>query len=266
MRQTSFLFTMQLAVVLLAGCGSVRDQVIEPVLEGAPDSDLLVYRGDSVQLTYWLWDQKGVMAFAIYNATDRPIYVDWYKSALIHQGTRLPYWADRRSVKIEGFSQGSALTIGDVNRYMGTFTARTHSTGSFTGSIVESKPERISFIPPKSRLFINTRWNLMSGSFASGWTKSMVPASYMPKRMEEIKVREYAREDTPLTFRNFLTWSFTEDFGQEFHVDNAFWVRRVTSMTNKQFKGLRLSNEGPPPYPYAYPYGGGDRFYFEFKD
>lgn len=266
MRRTVSLLCVLATLFTVSSCSSVRDQVIEPVLEGAADGDLLVHLGDSVQLTYWLWDQKGVMAFAIYNATDRPIYIDWYKSALIHQGTRLPYWADRRSVKIEGFSQGSALTIGDVNRYLGTFSARTTTTGSFTGSIVESKPERISFIPPKSRLFMNTRWNLMSGSFASGWSKSMVPATYLDNRMEEIKVREYTREDTPMTFRNFLTWSFTEDFGKEYYLDNSFWVKRVTSMTNKQFKGKRLSSEGPPPYPYAYPYGGGNRFYFEFKD
>lgn len=265
MRHRIFLFTIELAVLLLVGCGSVRDQVIETVLEGAPEQRLLIHQGDSIQITYWLWDENGVMSFAVHNPTDRPIYIDWYKSALIYNGQRLPYWSESRHTTVEGITQRSDLTILKVNDYLGRITASTTGRSVFAGAMVETKPERISFIPPRSSLFRNTRWNLLTSTIKNGqnWTNTEVPASYDNRRKEEVKVREYTQDQSPLVFRNFMTWSFTERFDQEFYVDDAFWVKRVSSMRNREFRGKRLSGDGPP-YPYQFPYAAGDRFFVEF--
>ena len=263
-----------LFLFLAASCANYRVQVTEPALNGVPSSDLIVHDGDSIRVAYWFWDEKGVMAFSIFNASDRPIYIDWFKCALIHQGSRLPYWSEQQSIKIRGFTQSSSITISDVvgfyNRVTGTAGGRgsenTVARSYFMGSIAISKPERVSFIPPKSHLFVNTRWNLVSGTFKGGWTNSMVPATHDPDRMVEVKIREHERGDTPLTFRNFITWSFNDDFRQEHYVDDEFWIKRVTSMTRRQFRGKCLKENQSSPCDYEYPFKSASKFYYEFKE
>lgn len=266
MQPLSFRLLLPFFVFTAASCGSVRVQVIEPMLDGSADGELLVHSGDSVQVSYWLWDRDGVMAFAIYNATDRPIYVDWYKCALVHNGGRLPYWSETRTTGITGFAQRSDISLQNVNSYLGSISTRSSGSSVFSGAMVQSKPERISFIPPRSSLFRNTRWNLLTAPIKNGqnWTKTVEPASYDSRRAEEVKVREYARDQSPLVFRNFVTWSFTDSFEQEHYVDDEFWVKRVSSMSEKQFKGKLLSSDSRS-YEYANPYAAGQRFYIVFK-
>lgn len=266
---------INLFLFLAASCANYRVQVAEPALNGVSVSDLIVHDDDSLRVAYWFWDEKGVMAFSIYNASDRPIYIDWFKCALIYQGARLPYWSEQRSIKVEGFSQGSSLTISDVVGYYNRLTSAAESRGKsqteassyFMGSAVISKPERVSFIPPKSHLFVNTRWNLVSETFKGGWSNSLVPATYDPGRMVEVKVREHERGNTPLTFRNFITWSFHDDFRQEHYVDDDFWIKRVTSMTRRQFRGNCLrEDQSSGCSGYEFPFKAASKFYYEFEE
>lgn len=47
-------------------------------------------------------------------------------------------------------------------------------------------------------------------------------------------VYNYAATESPLTFRNYLTFSTDKDFKSEFHIDTGFWASGVRVLPRDQ--------------------------------
>jgi hypothetical protein len=54
----------------------------------------------------------------------------------------------------------------------------------------------------------------------------------------------FDKEKTPLAFRNFLTFSFSEDMKDEFYVDNEFYVSKITDMVFQHFEYFKYKIQG----------------------
>ena len=68
----------------------------------------------------------------------------------------------------------------------------------------------------------------------------------------------FSREDSPLIFRNFITYSVFENFSQEKYVSNEFYVRSVEFINEKSF-AIWKTEKGKSFY--EFPFKKGVDFY-----
>lgn len=252
-----------LLALVYSSCSSARDQVVDTRFADFNDSTEFHVSGErDITVVYSFWGDHGRMAFIVQNNSDRAIYIDWFKSSMVLQGVRHPYWKDLQVMSSNGVSQALSMTKRNNQSPFSPFDLSSLSIEAHSSLTVVSKQERISFLPPKARLVVETPHNLVDSIFTKNWEEREVQASYNPNRSTMVKVKTFDRSNSPLAFRNYMSWSFTENFENEFSVDHEFWVEKVTSMTHGQFKGLVRNEEGQlvPGYPYRSP----KRFYIQF--
>lgn len=68
--------------LILSGCTKFNIQIFDTLpKEGQSDikleNDYYEYESDTLKILYEFWTTRGVMAFSIFNKTDKPIYIDW---------------------------------------------------------------------------------------------------------------------------------------------------------------------------------------------
>lgn len=186
---------------------------------------LYMFENDSLILTYGFWGEHGVLSFSIFNKLSVPLYVDWKKSSLINNTTKLNYWSDEQS----------AVHRTNIYQYSGI---RSESTVSIYHS-----PERITFIPPNSKYsrasFYIWPGNIYSEKFSK---KESVPLYEKSRIMTDLYIKSFSKSDSPITFRNFLTFSFNESFDSEFYVDNEFFVSEIIEMERRHFEETSVDN------------------------
>ena len=122
-----------------------------------------------------------------------------------------------------------------------------------------TKPERITFIPP-STLIPQDKFKLYPKSYYSFRGKPKIKEQiFDSKKVCKIKLENYNTQNSPLIFRNFLTFSTTEKFTSEFYIDNSFYVDCVKNFKSKflgkfqsptsfYIKGKSSFHQGEPDY------------------
>ncbi len=163
------------------------------------------------------------MSFLLWNKTDLPIYVDWKKSAMINTGKRLSYYTNKDVSNYKAYGVNYGLEWLDIfNEYYAT-TSNTKVTHQ---SLVRG--ERVSFIPPKSYI-TQAFYNLTANIYFD-----------INDRNTEEDVINFckvyvSRSNQEISFRNFITYSFTENFSTENYVDNEFHINKVVTMRKELF-------------------------------
>lgn len=190
-----------------------------------------VYENESVKISYSFWQEKGLMNFEIYNKTNKPIYVDWKKSAFIENSNKLNYWSDEEISKSKSNtnSYSSHLFLGNSPN---SFT----SSNTFTTTNVY-KPERITSIPPNTK-YSNYKYNILPLKYYPIDKKTeakIVQLNSSPKKETKVYEKDFSSETSPLRFRNYLAISTSEDFKNEFFIDNNFYISSVKEMHKDHF-------------------------------
>lgn len=226
--------------VFLTSCGSYVQVFETETTNASVTENKYIFENDSIKVEYDFWADQGIMQFTIFNKLNKPIYIDWKKSSYVNDGVKLNYWEDSEVIK----SVGSMSTIG----YLGRYTLKNFSfyTSTTESSSVVTKSERITFIPPKS--------TFKKSSFKLLPIKKLPIRNYDWEELPHIKdngktiktmVVNYNKGNSPLTFRNFFTFSTTESFEKEVYVDNEFYVSKLLKVDFHQFKNLKHENGKP---------------------
>jgi hypothetical protein len=146
---TRYLFLLSF-LLTASGCGKEFIQIFETDASNSKRvNDFFVFENDTVQITYNFWFTKGIMSFQVFNKLDKPIYVNWRNSSFIHNGNKLNYWVDEEFTDMAAyyggyFYRGPLLPFGmSVNE------------GVAVSSSKKTKPEKVTFIPPKSNYHRN---------------------------------------------------------------------------------------------------------------
>ena len=152
-----------------------------------------IYENDTLKIVYLFWADKGQLRFSIYNKTTKPLYIDWFKSALITNSSAKDYFKDK---------------------------------------------QRFGFIPPKSYIS-NSANNPLAYSHYTKWgtdyTQKTEARNDNPKAHTTISSKQFTKENSPWNFRNYLTFSFNENFSNEFSVENEYYVKTISAMDVRQF-------------------------------
>lgn len=229
---TFFIFT-------LIGCSKSYIQVFETKTTNTKiEKEFYVYETDTVKITYAFWAKKGIMSFAVFNKLDKPIYIDWKKSSYIDNSNKLNYWINEERIKSTSY-YGSYFYDGPLLK-----PGYTISKGISVTATTKVKTERITFIPPKSNYY-RSQFYLLPLTYYKLDIKTEykeVNRNNKPKKKTRVYEINYTKNTSSLVFRNFLTFSLTEDFKGKFYVDNEFYLSKIKEMDYKHFK-YRIRDE-----------------------
>lgn len=234
------------------GCKSISYvQVFETKTNNVKTVDeTYLFENDSLTITYNLWRERGLMQFTIYNKLNVPLYIDWRKSSYIDNAVKLNYWEDveRTNAIYASYSYaGSPYTAGSI--------------GSSSTAMI--KEERITFIPPKAK-YTRSQFYIIPKSFTvldkKGPYKDVLLKEDSQKTTK-VYYKEFSKDETPRAFRNFLTFSLTEDFTQEFYVDNEFYISKILEMERRNFYGNRARYTRPKEGSEVLPFKD-DRYFY----
>lgn len=222
----------------MCGCATSYYQVIETASIDAPIKEgFHVFENDDIQVVYDFWSRGGSMRFQIWNKTELPLYIDWEKSHLVHNGHSLDYWDDdvRSASFYASATQLYLRSSGSIMvdpYYIRTSTSTTGSSSKrSTVETVISKPKRVINLPPHSAVSID-RFQLMSDWYYDCDFNLKTTAKGNPQK------RAFSATDSPLTFRNFLVYATDDTFTEERYIDNAFHVASAEIVPFRSYWGL----------------------------
>ena len=248
----------------------------------APVEGFLTYENDSIQVAYVFWGENGLVGVFVHNKLRQPLYLDWKKCSFITGTTKHDYWDETVTMTANGSSATSASyweSFFDNNR--SSRAARNQSSGTadgygtsfsntFWSSVTSiSRAERITFIPPGttiSRTFnsisanpigLLDKANLLQKdtTFEGASAQVRVPryVKYEGTTYESdslgvgpftahLSYARYVPENTPLTFRIFMTYSTNDKFNTEAFIDNQFYVDQITQLTLSSFNTTKADS------------------------
>lgn len=221
-------------VVIILTITSCSNQLLQVMEISAANKDVRVlpgynqthvYQNDSIAVLYTFWAAKGTITFSVYNKLDIPIYLDWKKCAVVLDGG-------------EKISYHNPSVRTDIS-YVSSYTWNGALPAIFGGSIVRQETvseERISFIPPKSYHYrsdfriTNRYFDLTKTPFTE------IPSVPNPDKTIQVKTVKLDKSNSPVKFRNFITWSTNESFsGDEHYIDNEFYISKITEVKESDF-------------------------------
>jgi hypothetical protein len=251
-----------LTLVVISGCSEIG--VIQVFDTSTTNTKLStdgywVFENDSVKLTYSFWAKKGLMSFSVYNKLDKPIYIDWKNSSFIVNSNKLDYWVDEQQSNLIGY-YGGYYYNGPLIKPGFTVNEAVQATTSTT-----IKPERITFIPPKS-FYYQSKFYLMQKDFFLINThmaqKLEMHRNDNPKKMTTVWEQNFDYSKSPLKFRNYLAFSFAENSSNFFFIDNEFYLSSVREMDFIHYLGKSNTDENGNTE-YSRPYRKYTSFYIK---
>jgi hypothetical protein len=222
-----------ITLVLFSSCkGYVQVVYTKPINANIKKKDgFYTYQNDSVLVAYSFWEDRGEMSFMLFNKMDRPIYVDWKRSAFISENKRASYYTDKTTTNYTAVSNSwTNVFLNNYSLISPLVSANANTIVNGTGTTV--KEERITFIPPHS--YILKRFYPMLGHIYFDINNRETNDTIINDR------RAYVTRPKKLdaiSFRNFVTYSFSEDFKDEFYVDNGFYINKIISVKTEDFEG-----------------------------
>jgi len=219
-------------ISVLFSCSQYRQLCTLSPGNGISKNDSVYYfENDTLKIVYSFWKEKGILGYEVYNKLPIPIYIDWKKCSFVVNSVKMNYWAD------ETISTSTSVR----NTYSSTsagYFGLLGISGSVTVANGKSvKPERITFLAPHSGI-VRADFRLWSGAVTRFSSAERSGTLHKPGYGQvSIKYKDYNMAESPLTFRNFLTYSTTESFSQEIYVDNEFYISRISQMKVSDFEG-----------------------------
>ena len=151
---------------------------------------------------------------------------------MINNGKKMAYYTNANSSNYKSYGKSYGHSWIDIfNQY--------RSNSDFRASLeTVVKDEKISFIPPKSYIS-NAFYNLTANVYFD----------ITDRNTEEETVNfchvYVSRSNKDIMFRNYITYSSSEKFETEEHIDNEFRLNKVVTMDNHLFgyRGLEGNSE-----------------------
>jgi hypothetical protein len=227
------------ALVVLAGCSNSQ---FVSVRSDAPveSTGQYYFENDTVKINYSFKGNNGPVNIHVFNKLPIPLYLDWTRSAVIINQQSISMWKDESNLSAQ--TETSGYNAGY------NFNASSSETN---GVIV--RPETVSFIPPQSSVSdsrITLRSNFFDVTTATHVKKSKRKI-YSPNGSVNANLYEFQRENSPFTFKTYLTLSTEKNGSHAMHVENEFWVSEIlqSDLLGKSYmypdNGFRITKPTP---------------------
>jgi len=204
-------------------------------------NDIYIYENDTLEISYSFWSKNGRMAFSIYNKLDIPIYVDWKKASFIANSNKFNYWVEKEYISSVSNYNTYLFDPKNASKIFIPYQSNLLFYGNSSSNSTIIKEERITFIPPKSNYnraqFKLYPYNVINLSNGGKQDTNLLKDKYIQHYIL------YSKYNSPLIFRNFLSYSLSEDFKIEKYIDNEFFVDSIIEFNSKQRNIIKVGND-----------------------
>lgn len=219
---------IMIITLLVSSCSTYQYATVSSNLNNNANGEQII-ENDTVKVSFTFSGQNCPVSIKVLNNCDQPIYVNWKNSSLIIDGNNYPLWTNEAelNLKTEGYSY-----------YLNENYFETSSYGTI------NKKEAVSFMPPKTTI-INNKYNLVGEHI-------QIPKSHNPHKIKlmstngliEAKKYTFTSNDSPKSFRLYLTCSMDEQQKSTFVFDETFWISEIiaTSINPENFKNNAVNN------------------------
>jgi len=206
-----------MALILLAfsSCTSYQYLTLDSPEVQKNDKKEFSWQNDTLRLTYNFHGEGGPVSLTVFNKTDKPLYVNWKKSALIRDSQAISLF--NSNVQIGGNV--------DSYSYGGKYFRAT--TGSLSASF--DLPVGVDLIPPGS--YVNK--NLQALVQPSAVYTDRFMDNTKPEKMTDFSGASYSyrrysfdRGSSPLQFKSYLAFVLG-DGEKEFYVSHSFYAQEI---------------------------------------
>lgn len=193
-------------------------------------NDEYVFDNDTVRVTYRFWSDRGKFEFSVENKLKVPIYIDWKKSNLIFNGKPNVYWVDETVIKSTSVTSGVAVR--------GAYGVG-YGSATTSGEAVSRPEERITFLPPSSKIERNEYAIERKSYYAMDLnsTKETVQHEAKEGKLTDVYIEEFNPSESKINMTNFITISDSENFENEWFVSHDFYLSEIQEMELKHFRG-----------------------------
>ena len=150
------LLLLVLVAFLITSCTNKFARIYETktITDMTMDNGYYHFQNDTFSIHYSFWANKGVLSYTIYNKLNIPVYLDWKKSSFVKNNEKFDYWMDELNTNTLSYYRGNALS-GVYYTGLDLIPILTASSGrsSSVSKTKATKPERITFLAPKSQIF-----------------------------------------------------------------------------------------------------------------
>ena len=231
---------MSLVALGFSSCKSYYYQVYDVDSDNMKTQDnSLVFENEDCKVLYNLWSNNGELKFAIWNKSDKDIFVNMGQTFYTVNGKAEEYFQDRTYTQ-KSYVQSSVSTVsatGKINAqgfwgsniYMENGNAIANIFGGKSVQAEESsftvKEKEIICIPAKCfKVFNYYKLNPV-------FTKTCDKKRDFPKRT--YLVGKYTKQSTPYLFNNRIAYGFTKNEVADKHINNEFWISAITNYSQK---------------------------------
>ena len=247
-----------LVIVVLSGCTYYMQVYDVKSTNTTIKENQFVFENDTVMINYSFWAEKGVMAFSIYNKLDKPIFVDWKNSSFVTNNNKLDYWRDE--IDINSLSFNASYSYLKENPMVSPILI---TKGASISNSKVTKPERITFIPPKSNYY-RYQFCLSLNYFRldTNYKDSVVNYKYEDNASVKYPYSfiTYDYKNSPVKFRNYIAFKFAENATDYVYIDNSFYVSAIKEMKIFDFRGAAIDEKNGHLI-YADPFSSQTSFY-----
>lgn len=251
-----FLIKSALVAVLglsVTSCKSTFYQVYDVDYDSSMkmQNNSIVYENEDCKVLYNLWSDGGAVKFAIINKTNKDIFVNLAQTFFTLNGLANEYYQGRTytSQTYNQFTSASG-TVNSLASGVGYGSASAYANGSsFWGSSnyflngssntnanllkvvkaasnsVTIKEKEIECIPSNSFKVFSTY------SVSPSWMRTCDSDKDYPTKTYQYGT--YNKDNTPISFTNRIAYGFAKNDVAEKHIDNVFWVSKITNYSQK---------------------------------
>jgi hypothetical protein len=208
-------------VLLMSACSTYQYMTVDSPQMKKDDHSPLTFENDTLKMTYRISGKGGPVELDIYNKTNQPLYVNWKKSAFIHNDLTTSLF--NNNITMIGRPPIAAYRTGQI----------TPTEGRYASGL--SVPEGIDFIPPASGISkalpnLSRLGILETDLLDTLPQKKLIAADGL--NYTRYRQRTYGEDQSPVRFRCYITFSIGSNNGQEFAETNSFYVGEICQTTS----------------------------------
>jgi hypothetical protein len=186
------------------------------------------WENDTLKIQYSFSGQNCPLKIQIENKLKQPIFIDWSKSAVIYEdGSSFPLWDNNSYVNT--VSTGAGLNVGNIA------ISETQTNGTI------NRPPQIAFIPPYSHITYNPVY--IRSALIRPLDKTLKQrVTFGFDDASKVDLYKFTPENSPFSFRCFVTASTSEKFTTSIYIDNPFWVSSIIETKRNPNEFLKNDN------------------------
>lgn len=247
-------------VWVLSSCAPSSYQVFSLKPVKANPGEKLVFENDDIKVGYNFWSQCGNSSFAIFNKTDKPIYIDLGNTHFVLNDVANTYFKNR------SFSSGSTVTRGHGSSVsFGSGSSNTNVNSDSYSSGRASVYGRDVYGSASGRK--NTRISTSSSSWGFGFSDSYAVSennstttmeqrviSIPPKSMKIVRgfivtsslytkggfarrykeTKQYNNQTSPINIKNVIAYKFDELSSENILFENVLYLNSICNYKGKE--------------------------------